>query len=70
MHTGIVRWFNAHRASGSYSLNPAEPIVFVHITTMERAGLRGLAEGQKVHYEVVVDSRSGKSSADHIQVAA
>ena len=40
--------------------------VFVHISAVERAGLRGLADGQKVSYEIVVDSRNGKSSADQL----
>ncbi|MDP4151408.1 MAG: cold shock domain-containing protein, partial [Bacteroidota bacterium] len=44
--------------------------VFVHISAVERAGLRGLAEGQKVNYEIVVDRRSGKSSADQLQVSS
>jgi cold shock protein len=37
---------------------------------VERAGLRGLADGQKVSYEIVVDRRSGKSSADQLQIQA
>ena len=44
--------------------------VFVHISAVERAGLRGLAEGQKITYELVVDTRSGKTSADQLRVAA
>ena len=41
--------------------------MFVHISAVERAGLSGLNEGQKVSYEVVADRRTGKSSADKLQ---
>jgi CspA family cold shock protein len=41
--------------------------VFVHISAVERAGLNGLNEGDKVSYEVVADKRSGKSSADSLK---
>jgi CspA family cold shock protein len=41
----------------------------VHISAVERAGLYRLAEGQKVNYEMVIDNRSGKSSADRLQTA-
>ncbi|WP_449375363.1 cold-shock protein [Bosea thiooxidans] len=40
---------------------------FVHISAVERAGLRTLKEGQKVSYELVQDKRSGKVSADNLQ---
>ncbi|UXN57699.1 cold-shock protein [Phyllobacterium zundukense] len=42
--------------------------VFVHISAVERAGLRGLNDGQKIKYEIVQDRRSGKSSADNLSV--
>ena len=42
--------------------------VFVHISAVERAGLSSLAEGQKVSYEVKVDPRRGKSSAENLRV--
>jgi len=41
--------------------------VFVHISAVERAGLRDLNEGQKIAYEIVADKRSGKSSADNLK---
>lgn len=41
--------------------------VFVHVSAVERAGLRGLDEGQKVSYELMQDKRSGKSSADELR---
>jgi cold shock protein len=70
MHTGIVKWFNAQKGFGFIEPQSGGADVFVHISAVERAGLRGLAEGQKVSYEIVVDSRNGKSSADQLQIAA
>ena len=57
------------KASGSFSPTPAGPDVFVHISAVERAGMRDLNEGQKIAYEVVADKRSGKSSADNLKSA-
>ncbi len=70
MQTGIVKWFNAQKGFGFIQPDAGGADIFVHISAVERAGLRGLAEGQKVSYEIVVDSRSGKSSADQLEVAA
>ena len=70
MHTGIVKWFNAQKGFGFIEPQSPGADVFVHISAVERAGLRGLADGQKVSYEIVVDSRNGKSSADQLQIAA
>ena len=42
--------------------------VFIHISAVERAGLRTLADGQKVSYEVVVDQRRGRASAEQLQL--
>ena len=70
MHTGIVKWFNAQKGFGFIEPESGGADVFVHISAVERAGLRGLAEGQKVSYEIVVDSRNRKSSADQLQIAA
>ncbi|MGA8171419.1 MAG: cold-shock protein [Methylocystis sp.] len=70
MHTGIVKWFNAQKGFGFIQPDAGGADIFVHISAVERAGLRGLAEGQKVSYEVVVDGRSGKSSADRLEVTA
>lgn len=70
MQTGIVKWFNSQKGFGFIQPEAGGADVFVHISAVERAGLRGLAEGQKVSFEIVVDKRSGKSSADQLQVAA
>ena len=70
MQTGIVKWFNAQKGFGFIQPDSGGSDVFVHVSAVERAGLRGLAEGQKITYEIVADSRSGKSSADRLEVAA
>lgn len=70
MQTGVVKWFNAQKGFGFIQPESGGADVFVHISAVERAGLRGLAEGQKISYQLVVDSRSGKSSADQLEVAA
>lgn len=70
MQTGVVKWFNAQKGFGFIQPESGGADVFVHISAVERAGLRGLAEGQKISYQLVVDSRSGKSSADQLAVAA
>lgn len=69
MATGIVKWFNATKGFGFIQPDSGGPDVFVHVSAVERAGMQGLAEGQKVHYEIIQDSRTGKSSAGNLQAA-
>jgi len=54
------------KASGSFSPTRG-PDVFVHISAVERAGIRDLNEGQKIAYEIVADKRAGKNSADNLK---
>jgi cold shock protein len=68
MATGTVKWFNSAKGFGFIQPDDGSPDVFVHISAVERAGLRDLPEGQKVSYEVVVDTRRGKSSAEKIEL--
>ncbi|MCI0466580.1 MAG: cold-shock protein [Beijerinckiaceae bacterium] len=70
MQTGIVKWFNSQKGFGFIQPESGGKDVFVHISAVERAGLNGLSEGQKVTFELVADSRSGKTSADRLQVAS
>jgi cold shock protein len=67
MQKGTVKWFNAQKGFGFIQPDAGGPDVFVHISAVERAGLRGLNEGQKIGYEIVADKRTGKSSADQLQ---
>ena len=66
--TGIVKWFNATKGFGFIQPDDGGQDVFVHISAVERAGLSGLAEGQKVSYEVQLDRKRGKSSAENLRV--
>lgn len=67
MATGTVKWFNSTKGFGFIEQETGGSDVFVHISAVERAGMRGLNEGQKVSFDVVQDKRSGKSSADNLQ---
>jgi cold shock protein len=69
MATGTVKWFNATKGFGFIQPDDGGKDVFVHISAVERAGLRDLNEGQKVAYEIVADKRTGRSSAGNLKVA-
>jgi cold shock protein len=69
MAVGTVKWFNATKGFGFIQPDAGGPDVFVHISAVERAGIRDLVEGQKIAYEIVADKRSGKSSADNLKPA-
>ena len=67
MATGTVKWFNAQKGFGFIQPESGGPDVFVHISAVERAGMRGLVEGQKISYEIERDRRSGKESAGQLK---
>ena len=67
MASGTVKWFNNDKGFGFIQPEDGGQDAFVHISAVERAGLRTLKEGQKVSYELVQDKRSGKVSADNLQ---
>ena len=67
MSTGTVKWFNTQKGFGFIQPDDGSKDVFVHISAVERAGLHGLNEGQKVSYEMETDRRSGKQSAGSLQ---
>jgi cold shock protein len=69
MATGTVKWFNETKGYGFITPDTGGKDVFVHISAVERAGLRTLVEGQKVSYEVEADRRSGKESAANLKAA-
>lgn len=63
---GIVKWFNPTKGYGFIQPEGGDKDVFVHITALEQAGLRGLDEGQKVSYELATNK--GKTSAVNLKV--
>jgi len=67
MSTGTVKWFNGQKGFGFIQPDQGGSDVFVHISAVERAGLNGLHEGQKVSYELEQDRKSGKMSAGQLQ---
>jgi CspA family cold shock protein len=69
MTTGTVKWFNGQKGFGFIQPNDGGNDVFVHISAVERAGLAGLAEGQKVAFEIKTDRMRGKMSAENLSLA-
>ncbi len=67
MPTGVVKWFNPAKGFGFIVPDEGGNDVFVHVSTVQRAGLQSLNEGQKVEYEVV-PGRDGKFAADNLVV--
>ena len=67
MATGTVKWFNASKGFGFIQPDSGGPDVFVHVSAVERAGMSGLNEGQKIQYDVETDPRRGKSSAANLK---
>jgi CspA family cold shock protein len=67
MNTGTVKFFNTTKGFGFIQPDNGSTDVFVHASAVERAGMRGLVEGQKIQYDVVKDNRSGKSAADNLR---
>ena len=65
MATGTVKWFNTQKGFGFIQPDDGSKDVFVHITAVERAGMRSLNEGQKVSYEIVTER--GKQAAGNLQ---
>lgn len=66
MATGTVKWFNASKGYGFIAPEDGGKDVFVHVSAVERAGLSGLKEGQRVEFDVV-PGRDGRTAADNLK---
>jgi CspA family cold shock protein len=69
MATGTVKWFNTTKGFGFIAPDEGGKDVFVHISAVQAAGMRGLEDGQKVSYEIEKDEARGKESATNLQAA-
>ena len=69
MPTGTVKWFNTTKGYGFIGPDDGSPDVFVHVSAVERAGMDTLREGQKVHYEVQINPKNRKTSAENLRPA-
>jgi CspA family cold shock protein len=67
MAIGTVKFFNTNKGFGFIQPDDGGPDVFVHITALERAGMRSLAEGEKISYDVVTER--GKTAASNLAKA-
>ncbi len=69
MNTGTVKFYNDQKGYGFIQPDNGGKDVFVHATALERAGMRGLVEGQKVAFDTAEDRRTGKVAVNAIQEA-
>ena len=67
MNSGTVKFYNDQKGFGFIQPDDGQNDVFVHATALERAGMRGLVEGQKISFDVETDRRSGKAAAANLQ---
>ena len=68
MTTGTVKFFNSQKGFGFIAPDDGGADAFVHISAVERSGLDGLQDGQKVSYELVSDRKSGKMAAENLSI--
>ncbi len=69
MITGTVKFFDATKGFGFIKPDNGGTDVFVHVSAVERAGMRTIVEGQKLSFEIVKNERSGKSAAENLAAA-
>ena len=67
MANGTVKFFNPNKGFGFIQPDDGAPDVFVHISAVERAGMQTISEGQKLSFDIVKDSRTGKNAAGNLQ---
>jgi len=68
MTTGTVKWFNQQKGFGFIQPADGSKDAFVHISALERAGISDLREGQKLRFELVADSKTGKQAAENLSI--
>jgi CspA family cold shock protein len=68
MSQGTVKWFNSEKGFGFIAPDGGGQDAFVHISAVERSGLNNLREGDKVTFELVADRKSGKMSAEKLEI--
>ncbi|WP_421851722.1 cold-shock protein [Oricola sp.] len=66
MQTGTVKFYNSQKGFGFIQPEDGSKDVFVHVTALERAGMSGLVEGQKIGFELET-GRDGRTSAGNLQ---
>lgn len=66
MPTGTVKWFNTTKGYGFIAPDDGGKDIFVHISAVERAGMTGLADNQKISFELI-EGRDGRQSAGELQ---
>jgi len=69
MELGTVKFYNDQKGYGFIAPDNGGKDVFVHATALERAGMHGLSEGQKVSFDTEEDRRTGKTAVANIQAA-
>jgi CspA family cold shock protein len=68
MVTGTVKFYNDRKGFGFIAPDGGGKDVYVHATALERAGLQGLSEGQKVSFDTAEDHGTGKIAVDKIEI--
>ncbi|MBW9114684.1 cold-shock protein [Rhizobium cauense] len=63
MPSGVVKWFNEEKGFGFIKPDDGQTDVFVHVSALQKSGLAGLQDGQKVQFELMEDRKTGKSKA-------
>ena len=69
MNTGTVKFYNDQKGFGFITPDAGGKDVYVHASTLERVGMRGLSGGQKVAFDTETDGRTGKIAVSNIQAA-
>ncbi|MEP1144922.1 MAG: cold-shock protein [Henriciella sp.] len=69
MTPGTVKFFNDQKGFGFIAPDDGGTDVFVHVSALERCGMRSLSDGQKVKYTTAMDPRKGKEAVDQIEEA-